>query len=63
MHSSGARHPFDAAIALEQLAPGRFAGKTSPVYANMAGPFGGVTAATFLNAVLLHPDKAGDPVS
>ncbi|MCB1382193.1 MAG: thioesterase family protein [Notoacmeibacter sp.] len=59
----GAPHPFDAATALEVTGPNRFAGKTSPVYANMTGPFGGVTAATFLNAVLLHPDRAGDPVA
>ncbi|MCB1420291.1 MAG: thioesterase family protein [Notoacmeibacter sp.] len=56
-------HPFDAAIALELVGPNRFAGKTSPVYANMAEPFGGVTAATFLNAVMMHPDKTGDPVA
>ena len=58
-----ALHPFDAAIALEPIGANRFAGKISPVYANMAGPFGGVTAATFLNAVMMHPDKAGDPVA
>ena len=56
-------HPLDAAVALEGLAPGRHAGRTSPVYANMTGPFGGVTAATFLNAVMQHPEKAGDPVA
>lgn len=35
----------------------------SPAYQNMVGPFGGITAATLLNAVLSHPDVEGSPVS
>lgn len=57
------QHPLDQAIALDATAPGRYAGHTHPDYANMVGPFGGVTAATALNAVLLHPDRLGEPVS
>jgi hypothetical protein len=56
-------HPFDDAIALQGLAEGRWQGRTTPAYANMTGPFGGVTAATLLNAVLSDPRAAGDPVS
>lgn len=56
-------HPFDCAIALEPLPEGRFRGATSPAYANMVGPFGGVTAACLLNAPLLHPDRIGEPVA
>lgn len=57
------QHLFDRAIALETMAPGRYAGRTDPAWANMVGPFGGVTAATALNAVLLHPDRLGEPVA
>lgn len=56
-------HAFDAAIALQPLGDGRFAGATSPAYANMVGPFGGVTAAAALNAVLQHPALLGEPVA
>jgi hypothetical protein len=56
-------HPFDQAIALKPQAQGAFLGATSPAYANMVGPFGGVTAATVLNAVLLHPAVLGEPVA
>ncbi len=56
-------HPFDAALTLQALAPGRYAGATSPAYWNMVGPFGGATAATVLAAVLQHPERLGDPLS
>ncbi|MGE5332921.1 MAG: acyl-CoA thioesterase, partial [Nitrospirota bacterium] len=36
---------------------------TNPAYWNMVGPFGGITAATVLRAILLHPDRLGDPLS
>lgn len=56
-------HPFDTAVALHAQADGTFIGRTSAAYANMVGPFGGVTAAQALNAVLLHPQRLGDPIS
>lgn len=62
-------HPFDRAIALEPLAPVaaggalRFRGATSPDYANMVGPYGGITVAQVLQAVILHPDRLGEPVA
>ena len=56
-------HIFDAAIALQREADGSFAGHTSPAYANMIGPFGGITAAQVLHAVLLHPERLGEPVA
>ena len=58
-----AQHVFDQAIALELQGDGSFAGHTSAAYANMVGPFGGMSAAQMLNAVLLHPTRLGDPVS
>jgi acyl-CoA thioesterase len=56
-------HPFDAAVALQAQADGTFLGHTSAAYANMVGPFGGVTAAQALNAALQHPQRLGDPIS
>ncbi|UGT42692.1 thioesterase family protein [Nocardia yamanashiensis] len=56
-------HPFDTAVALKSGTPGVFAGRTTPDYGNMVGPFGGITAATLLQAVLDHPERLGDPIS
>jgi hypothetical protein len=56
-------HPFDEAVALQPQADGRFTGHTSESYGNFVGPFGGISAAQMLNAVLLHPQRLGDPVS
>ena len=58
-----AQHAFDQAIALQLQADGSFLGHTSPAYANMVGPFGGITAAIALNAVLQHPQRLGEPIS
>lgn len=56
-------HAFDVAVALAPQGEHLWQGHTSPAYANMIGPFGGVTAAQALNAVLQHPQRLGDPVS
>lgn len=60
-------HPFDQALALTPQpgtsGPGLFDGQTSPAYANMIGPFGGVTAATLLAAVWQHPQRLGEPIA
>ncbi len=56
-------HPFDTAIALEQVADGLVRGRTQPEWANMVGPFGGVTAATLLRAAEQHPERQGEPLS
>jgi len=55
--------PFDDALQLTPLAEGRAQGHVSPAYANMVGPFGGVTAAQALNAVLRDPRRQGEPVA
>ncbi len=57
------QHLFDRAIALDTVAPGRYAGRTDPAWANMVGPFGGVTAATALQAILRHADCLGEPTA
>src|SRR5690554_4159590 len=56
-------HPLDEALALQSVAPGHYRASTHPGYANAVGPFGGVTAAQLLTAVLLHPDRLGEPVA
>lgn len=56
-------HPFDQAIALAPEGGDRFTGRTSPDYWNMVGPFGGISAALAMNAVMQHPDRLGEPVS
>ena len=58
-----ARHPFDAAIALKAEADGSWHGRTSAAYANMIGPYGGITAAQCLQSVLRHADRLGDPIA
>jgi len=56
-------HPFDDATALAG-APGDVRrGRTSDAYWTFISPFGGVSAATALRAVLEHPGCAGDPLA
>ena len=63
--SSSSIHPLDEALQLtaSSIATGQYEGHTHPSYWNMVGPFGGITAATLLQAVLKHPDRLGDPLS
>jgi acyl-CoA thioesterase len=56
-------HVFDVAVALAPHGEHVFQGHTSPAYANMIGPYGGITAAQALNAVMQHPARIGEPVS
>jgi acyl-coenzyme A thioesterase PaaI-like protein len=56
------QHPFDQAIHLTGEAD-NYHGHTSPAYANMVGPFGGITAAVLLKALLDHPQRQGEPVT
>jgi hypothetical protein len=56
-------HPLDSATRLARLDEGRYAGATQGAYGNMAGPFGGVTAATLLNAVLMDSRRLSDPIA
>src|ERR1700756_4944651 len=56
-------HPFDRAVTLEIVEDDVVRGRTQPEWANMVGPFGGITAATLLRAIQLHPDCLGEPVA
>ena len=63
-HSSSV-HPLDEALRLvpSSTAAGQYEGSTHPGYWNMVGPFGGITAATLLQAILQHAQRLGDPLS
>ena len=56
-------HPFDRATALARTGDGAYTGSTSSDYANLAGPFGGVTSAALLRAVTEHDALSGDPIA
>ncbi len=55
-------HPLDQATRLERDG-NILRGATSPAYANMAGPFGGATAAALLNAVMIDERRLADPIA
>jgi len=57
-----AAHPFDVATRVERVAS-RCQGRTTDAYWAFIGPFGGVTAATLLRAVLEDEARAGDPLA
>ncbi len=63
MNADDARHPFDRAIALEPQDHERWLGHTSPAYANMVGPYGGISAAQALQVVMQHPQRLGEPTA
>ncbi|WP_043536535.1 acyl-CoA thioesterase [Saccharomonospora cyanea] len=56
-------HPFDDAVALDPVAEGVYSGRTHPAYANMVGPFGGITAAVVVRAVLDDARLLGELLS
>jgi acyl-CoA thioesterase len=54
---------LDQAVALCGGAPGHYTGATQAAWQNMVGPFGGITAATMMQAIMQHPQLLGLPVS
>jgi len=56
------RHLFDEATRVT-AGDSRWQGQTSEDYWGFVGPFGGVTAATILRALIEHPQRSGDPLS
>ena len=54
---------FDNGIAMEPAGDGLLRGRTVPEWANMVGPFGGITAAALLRAIEQQPDVHGHPVA
>lgn len=58
-----AEFDLDQAVALHSSAPGHYTGSTQAAWQNMVGPFGGITAATLMQAVMQHPQLLGLPIS
>jgi acyl-CoA thioesterase len=56
-------HPFDQALVLEPQGEGILLGHATSAWANMVGPFGGITAATVVRAIMDHPQSLGTPLS
>ena len=56
-------HPFDGAIRLDTLDGNVRRGRTHPEWANMVGPFGGITSAALVHAIETHPDRIGEPLA
>lgn len=56
-------HPLDKALELEASGDDQWRGRTVPEWANMVGPFGGITAATLVRAVESHPQRHGQPIA
>ncbi|WP_326539880.1 acyl-CoA thioesterase [Pseudorhodoferax sp.] len=58
-------HPLDTALALQRdpTTPGRWQGAPQPAWANMVGPYGGITAAQLLQAVMLDERRLGEPLA
>lgn len=54
---------FDQAVALHSADNGHYHGSTHVAWLNMVGPFGGMTAAVMLQAVMQHPYRLGNPVA
>jgi acyl-CoA thioesterase len=55
--------PFDHAIELDTIDANTRRGRTHPEWANMVGPFGGITAAALIHAIETHPDRIGEPLA
>jgi acyl-CoA thioesterase len=60
--SPDAGHLFDDATKV-RAGDRRWTGHTSKDYWAFVGPFGGVTAATMLRAIVEHPQRSGDPLA
>lgn len=56
-------HVFDEATATESGDGGVFHAHTHAAYNNMVGPFGGITAATVIRALMGHAEVLGDPLA
>jgi acyl-CoA thioesterase len=54
-------HPFDSAVHLDAIDTDVRCGRTHPEWANMIGPFGGITVAVIVHAIETHPDHIGEP--
>jgi acyl-CoA thioesterase len=56
-------HPFEKAVQLDTVDDNTRRARTQPEWANMVGPYGGITAAVLVRAVETHPDRIGEPLA
>ncbi len=63
MSDSQLSHAIDRGVHLTPVGDNQFLGHARPEWQNMVGPFGGITAAVVLNAVLQHPKLLGEPIA
>ena len=56
-------HPLDAALRMTPQHDGSVQAQAPAAYWNMVGPYGGITTAQMLQAVLQHPALLGEPIS
>ena len=56
-------HPLDVALRMTPQHDGSMQAVAPAAYWNMVGPYGGITAAQMLQAVLAQPNLLGEPVS
>ena len=56
-------HPLDVALRMTPQHDGSMQATAPAAYWNMVGPYGGITAAQMLQAVLTQPNLLGEPVS
>jgi len=56
-------HPLDVALRMTPQHDGSLSAQAPAAYWNMVGPYGGITAAQMLQAVLQHPEVLGEPLS
>jgi hypothetical protein len=54
---------FDDAVHLKEQSDGSWLGHTNSEYGGLVAPFGGITAAVMLNAVMSHGGRVGQPVA
>jgi acyl-CoA thioesterase len=62
VHADSVVHPFDTATAVA-FDRSQWRAHTSDAYWAFTGPFGGVTAACVLNALLQEPERRGSPTA
>ena len=56
-------HPFDNAVRLDVIDTVVRRARTHPEWANMVGPFGGITAGAMVRAIETHPERIGEPLA
>ena len=56
-------HPLDVALRMTPQNDGSMHAQAPAAYWNMVGPYGGITTAQMLQAVLQHPALLGEPIS